>query len=74
MSTDKEWSRYTDDTLDGELTGDAKHARECRATPLEAKAILDLLCRNLGYFGDRYYEPLTRPVEMRVDEFYASLD
>lgn len=73
MATDEQWKRYTEATLAGELTGDAKYAIACRNTPLLSTAMLDLLWENLAYFGDAYYEPLSRPVEMRVEEYYESL-
>lgn len=73
MATDAEWATYTDVMMGGGPSGNAQHARVCRATPLDAKSILDLVMENIGYFGDSYYEPLTAPVEMRVAEFYATL-
>lgn len=72
MATDSEWSLYTSDTYEGQESGNAKFAREIRETPLQADAILDMLWGNIGYFGDSYYVPLTRPIEMRVEEYLAS--
>ena len=72
MATEQEWSSYADDTFEGELTGNAEFARKIRDTPLQADAILDMVWENVGYFGDRYYAPLTRPIEMRVEEYLGS--
>jgi hypothetical protein len=54
-------------------TGDALHAQAVQATPLEARAILDLVMENIEYAGDSYYRPLWQPVEKRVAEFHASM-
>lgn len=71
MST---WDQMCNETCQGQLSGNAQHARTCRDTPLEAEAILDLLWDNISYFGDSYYRPITEPVELRVREFYASIE
>jgi hypothetical protein len=70
---DHRWEELCGGTYKGRLTGNAKFAQECRNTPLEAQAILDLVWGNVGYFGDGYYRPLTEPIEMRVEEFYAHI-
>lgn len=56
---DARWERLCGDTWQGQPSGNALHAQDCRATPLEAKAILDLVWANIGYFGDPYYKPMT---------------
>lgn len=68
-----DWDSVCNDTFEGRLTGNAQHARDCRDTPLEADAILDLVVSNLGYYGDPYYRPITDPVDWRVAEYYASI-
>lgn len=72
MATDEQWMHYTGGTFNGKQSDNARHAQSCRDTPLDADSILDLVWENVGYFGDHYYEPLTRPVEMRVEEYLAS--
>ena len=72
MATDTQWRRFTDDTFEGKPSGNAIFAQQCRETPLDARAILDLVYENIGYFGDSYYAPLTEPIEMRVREFYEA--
>lgn len=70
----EEWSLLCNDLDENnELTGNAEHARNCYDTPLDAESILDLVVDNLGYYGDPYYYPLTRPVDMKVQEYYDSL-
>ncbi len=70
---DAQWKLWCDATYEGKPSGNALHAIKCRETPLEPKAILDLVVENLGYYGDSYYAPLTDPVDLRVEEFYESL-
>jgi len=72
MATESEWSIYTADCYDGKPTGNAEFARKIRETPLAADAILDMVWDNIGYLGDSYYAPLSRPVEMRVEEYLES--
>jgi hypothetical protein len=73
MATEEQWQEYTGCMWEGKPSGNALHAIEVRKTPLEAKAILDLLWKNMDYATDSYYTPLWRPVEMRVEEFYQSI-
>lgn len=76
MATSEQWDAYCNATGESygkpnEITGNAKFARECRATPLEPVAILRLVWNNIEYFGDHYYEPLTTPIIWRVEEYFA---
>lgn len=73
MATDAEWENYTGQRYKGRPSGNAKYAMKVRATNLDAKSILDMVVASLQYYGDRYYEPLTTPVDMRVAEFYKSI-
>lgn len=66
-----QWDELCNDQYAGQLSGNAQHARACRDTPLETRAILDLVWNNIEYFGDGYYRPITTPIELRVAEFYA---
>lgn len=74
MASEEQWLYYTGAQMsNGSPTGDALHAQKCRDTPLEAKAILDLVTANLHYYGDSYYSPLTTPIDYRIAEFYQSI-
>jgi hypothetical protein len=61
------------DKFGGRPSENAKFAKECKDTPLEPHAILELVWGNIGYFGDHYYEQLARPISLRVEEYYDSL-
>ena len=74
MALDSEWEVYTSKTYKGAPTGHALRAIKAKTTPLEPDAILDLLYQNLCYFGNSYYNTLTRPVEMRVEEYFQLRD
>lgn len=64
------WDQLCNDMYLGKPSGNAEFAQSCRQTPLVADAILNLLWSNLEYFGDPYYNPITIPIQLRVEEFY----
>lgn len=65
-----EWMRGWMATPGRPETGNERHARECAETPLTAEALLKLVWDNINYFGDSYYNPITHPIEERVEAYF----